>query len=303
MTETADNKPAVALLGCGIMGAGMARSLLREGVALRLWNRTRSKAEPLADDGAEVAATPEEAVASADVVLTMLADGRAVQETISAAAPGLHEGQVWVQTSTVGAAATSDLAEQAKQHGVAFVDAPVLGTKQPAEQGKLLVLAAGPDDVRDRIQPVLDAIGQRTMWLDSDGAAAKASRLKLVLNSWVLAATTGVAEAVSLAEGLDLDPKLFIEAVSGGALDMPYLQVKSGAILTGDYAPSFPLTMAGKDADLVVEAARSAGLRLPMAGAVAERFHRAAGLGHGGEDMAATYFASFDVDDPLSPVR
>lgn len=294
MTDSEDKNPVVAVLGTGIMGAGMVRSLLRDGVPVRVWNRTRSKAEPLADDGATVAATPEEAVASADVVLTMLADGRAVREAISAAAPGLHDGQAWVQASTIGPAATTELAGEAKRLGVAFVDAPVLGTKQPAEQGKLLVLAAGPESVREQVQPVLDAIGQRTMWLDSNGEAATASRLKLVLNSWVLAVTTGVAESLSLAEGLGLEPKLLVEAVSGGSLDMPYLHAKSGVILAGDYAPSFTLTMASKDADLITEAARSAGLRLPMADAVAERFHRAAELGHGGEDMAATYFASFD---------
>jgi 3-hydroxyisobutyrate dehydrogenase len=294
MSESAGRKPVVAVLGLGIMGAGMARSMLRAGLPVRVWNRTRSKAEPLEDDGAVVAGTPEEAVAGADVVLTMLSDGWAVQETIAAAAPGLAEGQVWVQSSTIGPEATSDLADEAKRHGVAFVDAPVLGTKKPAEQGKLLVLAAGPEDVRDRIQPVLDAIGQRTMWVDHDGGAAAASRLKLVLNSWVLAVTTGAAETLSLAEGLHLDPKLVLEALSGGAMDMPYLHTKAGVIMTGDFAPSFTVASAGKDAGLITEAAKSAGLRLPMAEAVSQRFRRAAELGHGGEDMAATYFVSFD---------
>ena len=295
MTESAGrNIPVVAVLGTGIMGAGMARSLLREGLPVQVWNRTRSKTEALADDGAKVAATPEEAVVAADVVLTMLSDGQAVRETITAAAPGLHEGQAWLQASTIGPAATTALAEEAKRLGVAFVDAPVLGTKQPAEQGKLLVLAAGPEGVRDRVQPVLDAIGQRTMWVDRDGSAATASRLKLVLNSWVLSVTTGIAEALSLAEGLGLDPKLFVDAVSGGGTDMPYLHNKSDVIMTGDFTPSFTVTLASKDANLVVGAAREAGLRLPMAAAVADRFRRTAELGHGEEDMAATYFASFD---------
>ena len=296
MTESAGNR-VVALLGTGIMGTGMAHSLLREGLPVRAWNRTRSKAEPLADVGAHVAATPEEAVTGADIVLTMLTDGQAVQEAMAAAAPGLHDGQVWVQTSTVGPAVTGDLADFAKRHGVAFVDSPVLGTRGPAEQGKLLVLAAGPEHLRDRVQPVLDAIGQRTMWLDQSETAATsaaASRLKLVLNSWVLALTSGVAEAISLAEGLGLDPKLFAEAVSGGGMDSPYLQTKAGVILAGDYAPTFTVSTAAKDADLITEAARSAGLRLPMAAGVAERFRRAAELGHGDEDMAANYFASFD---------
>jgi 3-hydroxyisobutyrate dehydrogenase len=297
MSESAVRKPVVAVLGTGLMGAGMARSLLREGLPVRAWNRTRSKAGPLEDDGAELAGTPEEAVSGADVVLTMLSDGRAVQEAISAAAPGLREGQVWLQSSTIGPVATSDLADEAKRHGVAFVDAPVLGTRKPAEEGKLLVLAAGPEEVQGRIQPVLDAIGQRTMWVDNDGAAAAASRLKLVVNSWVLAVTTGAAEALSLAEGLHLDPKLFVEALAGGALDMPYLHIKTDVIMAGDWAPSFTVASAGKDAGLITDAARSAGLRLPMAAAVSERFRRAAELGHGGEDMAATYFASFDGGD------
>ena len=293
MTESAGRNPVVAVLGTGIMGAGMARSLLRAGLPVQAWNRTRSKAEALAGHGAKVAATPAEAVAGADVVLTMLSDGQAVRETITAAAPGLHEGQAWLQASTIGPAATTELALEAKRLGVAFVDAPVLGTKQPAEQGQLMVLAAGPESVRDRVEPVLDAIGRRTMWLDRDGATATASRLKLVLNSWVLSVTTGVAEALSLAEGLGLDPKLFVDAVSGGGLDMPYLHNKSDVIIAGDFTPSFTVTMAGKDASLIVDAARNAGLRLPGAAAVADRFRRAAELGHGGEDMAASYFASF----------
>ena len=115
-----------------------------------------------------------------------------------------------------------------------------------------------------------------------------------MVNIWVLVVTAGAAEAVALAQGLDVDPRLFLETVSGGPLDCPYLRTKAGAILDDNFAPNFTAAMAAKDARLVVEAAEAAGVHLDVAAAVAERLRRAAELGHGDEDMAANYFASFD---------
>jgi 3-hydroxyisobutyrate dehydrogenase len=172
---------------------------------------------------------------------------------------------------------------------VAFVDAPVLGSKQPAEQGRLVVLASGPDDVRDRVQPVFDAIGQRTMWL---GAAGQASRLKLVANLWVVTVVEGAAETLALAEGLGLDPELLLDAIEGGPLDLPYLRLKAKAILARDFTPSFRLALAAKDADLVAEAAQSHGLQLAMAEAIAAQMHAAADDGHADEDLSATWYAT-----------
>jgi 3-hydroxyisobutyrate dehydrogenase len=287
------DQPPVALLGTGIMGAGMARSMLRAGLPVRAWNRTPAKARALEPAGADIAATPADAVRNADVIVTILADGDAVLETMSAAAPGLRAGQVWVQASTVGVTALEPLARLARAHGLVLLDAPVLGTRQPAEQGALTVLVAGPDTARAAAQPVFDAIGQRTLWLAAEPGTA--SRFKLVLNSWVLALTTGAAEALALAKGLDLDPRLFLKTVAGGPLDCGYLQAKGAAILDGDFSPNFTVEMAGKDARLITEAAGLAGVRLDVAPAIAERFRRAAGLGHADEDMAATYLASFDA--------
>ena len=291
MVEHAGARPQVALLGSGIMGAGMGRSMLRAGLPLTVWNRTHTKAEALAAEGASVAATPADAVRDAQVIVTMLADGDTVAGTMAAAAPGVRAGQVWAQTSTVGVAALERLARFAREHDLIFVDSPVLGTRQPAEQGALTVFAAGPDEARPFAQPVFDAIGQKTRWL---GEAGTASRLKLVVNSWVLSVTTGAAEALALARGLDIDPRLFLQSVSGGPLDSPYLQTKAAAILEGDFSPSFTVALAGKDARLITEAAEAAGVRLDVAPAVAARFRRAAELGHAEQDMAATYFASFD---------
>lgn len=283
--------PMVALLGAGIMGRGMGRSILRAGLPLRVWNRTQGKAEALEPDGAFVAMTPAEAVRGADVIVTMLADGDAVADVMTAAAPGLQAGQVWAQTSTAGVAAVQQLTDLAGQHGLVFVDSPVLGTSKPAEEGTLIVLAAGPDGARDRVRPVFDAIGRKTMWLGEPGAA---SRLKLVANNWVLTLTAGVAETLALAYGLGVDPEKFLEAVAGGPLDCPYLRLKASAILGKDFTPSFTVDMASKDARLIVAASRAAGVRMPVAQATGGKFARAAELGHGDEDMAAGYFASFD---------
>ncbi|OEU88062.1 3-hydroxyisobutyrate dehydrogenase [Streptomyces abyssalis] len=282
---------SVAVLGTGIMGAPMARNLCRAGLDVRVWNRTRAKAEPLAEAGARVAGSPRDAVEGADVVLTMLHDGPATAETVRAAAPGLRSGTAWLQCTTAGLDGLPPLAALAGEYGLTFVDAPVLGTRQPAEAGQLLVLAAGPHEARPGIEPVLDAIGSRTVWVGEEAGAA--TRLKLVCNSWVLAVTHGTVEALSLADGLGVDPQGFLDAVEGGALDMGYLRIKADVIRSGDFTPSFAVGTAEKDARLIVAAAEEAGLRLDVAAAGAERFRRAAGLGHGGEDMAASYFASF----------
>jgi 3-hydroxyisobutyrate dehydrogenase len=288
------DKTSVAVLGTGIMGAAMAGNLARAGHDVRVWNRTRAKAEPLAADGARVTGTPAEAVDGADVVLTMLYDGPAVLEVMRDAAPGLREGAVWAQCTTVGVEPLTDLAAFAAEHGLVFIDSPVLGTRQPAESGRLTVLAAGPEEARAALAPVFAAVGSRTTWVGDDGAAGAATRLKLVANSWVLAVTHGVAEALALAKGLDVDPQSFLDAIAGGPLDLGYLKAKSAAIRAGDFTPSFATAVAEKDARLIVAAGEQVGVRLDVVAAGAERFRRAVEKGHGDEDMAASYFASFD---------
>ncbi|WP_406217644.1 NAD(P)-dependent oxidoreductase [Streptomyces decoyicus] len=285
---------SVAVLGTGIMGAAMARNLAGAGHDVRAWNRTRAKAEPLAADGIRVTGTPAEAVDGADVVLTMLLDGDAVLQAIGQAAAALPAGALWLQTSTVGTEALPSLARFADAHHLRFVDAPVLGTKAPAEKGDLTVLAAGPQDVRERAGRVFDCVGSRTLWVGEDAASGAASRLKLVVNNWVLTVISGTGESVALARALGVDPRDFLDAVAGGALDMPYLRLKSELILAENYPASFTVSAARKDARLILEAARDTGVRMDLATAAAERLRRAEQQGHGQEDATAAYFASFD---------
>jgi len=268
----------------------MARNIAAAGLETRAWNRTREKAEPLAEDGIAVADTPSEAVAGADTVITMLASGDAVRDVATGdggALASMDDGAVWLQMSTIGIAATDEMAGLAREAGITFVDAPVLGTKQPAEQAKLVVLAAGPPDAVERCAPVFDAIGSRTITFDEPG---RATRLKLVLNNWVLSLTVATAETIGLAERLGVDPATFLEAIEGGNLDSAYAQMKGKMMIEGSYEVSFPLGLATKDARLVLEAVDGDGDPL-LPRAVERRLSQAQELGYEDEDMAAVYRA------------
>jgi 3-hydroxyisobutyrate dehydrogenase len=266
----------------------MSRNIAKAGITVRAWNRTRDKAEPLAGDGITVTDTAAEAVEGADAILTILTDGDAVLETAGQALPTVAEGTVWLQMSTIGHEATDRCIEAAKNAGVVLVDAPVLGTKQPAEEGKLVVLASGPDDVRDDVAPVFDAVGQRTMWV---GPAGQGSRLKVAVNVWIVALVEGAAETLALAEGMGLDPQLVLDAVGGGPLDLPYLQLKAGMMIERNFDPSFQLALAAKDARLAAKAAGDAGLDLPLIETIAHRL-TSTSEDHGDKDLAATFLAS-----------
>jgi 3-hydroxyisobutyrate dehydrogenase len=253
-----------------------------------VWNRTADKAESLADVAA-VAADPAAAAKGADIVLTMLADGDTVAAVVDDDVLGaLGSGGLWLQMSTVGATASDTFAERADAAGVAFVDAPVLGTREPAERAALVVLASGDAALADRCAPVFDAVGTRTLWV---GEAGMGSRLKLVVNAWILGLVVALAEAVGLAEALDLDPARFLEAIDGSAVGPAYAQTKGAAMMARDFPASFPARLALKDVRLVLAAARDGELRPRLAAAVEEAFAAAVADGHADEDMAAVIHA------------
>lgn len=279
----------VAVLGTGIMGGPMARNLLRAGDEVTVWNRTVQKTEALEEEGARVASTPEDAVRDAEIVLTMLADAPAVEATVieSGGFEAMPQGALWIQSSTIGVAATERLADLAGERGITFVDAPVLGTKKPAEDGQLFMLASGPAEARGRCEPVFDAISRGHVWLGETGLG---TRLKLVVNSWILCTIENLSETFVLAQTLGVHPRSFLEAISGGAMDMPYAHLKGEAILNENFPPSFPLSHARKDVALILDAAGD--VELPLVRATLQQFDRAVELGHADEDMSAVYYAS-----------
>jgi 3-hydroxyisobutyrate dehydrogenase len=279
----------VAVLGAGsTMGMPMARNIARSGASVRGWNRTTEKAKTLEEDGAKVLDSPRDAADGANVILTMLSDADAVIDAVERALEHAANDVIWLQMSTIGEAGTDRCIELAQERSLTLFDAPVLGTKQPAEDGKLVILASGPDHARARVQPIFDAVGQKTIWV---GPAGAGTRLKMVANSWVLTVTEGTAETIALAEGLGLDPQLFLDAIEGGALDLPYLRIKAKAILERSFDPSFRLTLAAKDARLIEESAHRHEIDVPLFSTIRRRLAEGA-MEHGDKDFCATYLTS-----------
>jgi 3-hydroxyisobutyrate dehydrogenase len=283
---------AVALLGAGgTMGQGMARNAAAAGLPVHAWNRTAAKLDDLAEeDGIEAFATPREAVVEADFVVTMLSDADATLAAMSGPDGGAagSEGAVWVQMGTIGVAGSERCAELARDRGLVYVDAPVLGTKKPADEGQLVVLASGPSEPRERLEPFFDAVGKRTIWL---GAAGQGSQLKVVVNGWLCSVVEGTAEMLRLAAALGLEPRLALDAIEDGPLDGPYVQMKGDAMLRGDFTPSFKLALAGKDARLAVEAGQEVGAEIPVLEAIAAQIEAVA-AGHPDEDIAVLFLGT-----------
>jgi 3-hydroxyisobutyrate dehydrogenase len=165
----------IAFLGTGTMGLPMARNLLDAGFAVRSWNRSTERAQPLVEHGAETFQDAREAAEGCELVVTMLSDADAVLDTAERALVDLSERPIWLQMSTIGIEGIERCAELAERVGVRLVDAPVLGTREPAERGELVILASGPEELTDTCEPVFDSLGSRTLWLGDVGAGTKAS--------------------------------------------------------------------------------------------------------------------------------
>ncbi len=292
MTATSNTRPAVsaAVLGTGIMGSAMVRNLLKAGLRTSVWDRSPSALAPLAEAGARSAASAPEAVQGADVVVTMLPTAEVVNSVVldGGVIQALRPGAGWAQMGTIGVAATDALASHVRQirPDVLFVDAPVSGTRGPAEAGQLLVLASGPEAATDILRPVFDAIGRTTMWL---GEAGQGSRMKLAVNGYLATLIEGVAEAMTLASRLGVDPAKLSATIEGGPLDAPLADAKLHKMERGDFSPEFPLEWALKDVDLALAAAGEA--TLPALTALSRSWHSAVEAGHGREDVSAAVLA------------
>lgn len=278
----------VAVLGTGTMGAPMARAIARAGHEVHAYNRTRAHAEPLAADGVVVSDTPIEAVVGVEVVLTMLPDADAVVAVAEQLPPG---DAIWWQASTIGIDGIERCATLARERGLALVDAPVSGSKEPAEQGQLTVLASGPDAALDRLDPLFDAVASKVVRLGPVGAG---TRMKLVLNHWLIGLVQTLADSIALAETIEVDPRTFLDVLSDSPLGSPYVGLKGPLMVERSFEPSFPLELAEKDARLVLEAAERHGLDLGVVAAARERMRRAIERGHGDDDMAAVICGTLD---------
>jgi 3-hydroxyisobutyrate dehydrogenase len=287
-TERRSDHVRTAVLGTGIMGSAMARNLAAAGLRTTVWDRSPGATAPLAQAGALVAASPGEAVRDADVVITMLPTAEVAGAVMfdGGAAQGLADGAVWAQMGTIGLAATADFGRRLAElrPGAMFVDAPVSGSKGPAQAGQLLILASGPPAAAAVLDPVFSVLGRRTVWL---GEAGQGSAMKLAVNAYMSILIEGVAEAMELAARLGIDAAKLAECIEGGPLDAPIADAKLHKMQAGDFAPEFPLAWALKDVDLATAAAGE----LPLLDALSRQWHAAVDAGHGREDVSAARLA------------
>jgi 3-hydroxyisobutyrate dehydrogenase len=274
----------VAVLGIGAMGHGMATSALRVGIPTIVWNRTPAPTRDLAEHGAEVAETAADAARRAAIVVTMVTDTDAVisiardQGMLAALAPGA----IWAQMSTIGVAGTERVAAMvaAERPDVMLLDAPVSGSREPAEQGQLTIFASGPEQARPRVAALFDALGQRTIWV---GAVGAGSRVKLVNNTLVAFAAEAVANAAALARRLGLQTETVIQALAGSPLVSPWQAAKLQRIAEGEFSAQFALSLALKDVRLALQAADDD--RFTTFACLAEEWGLVADQGLGDQDL------------------
>lgn len=271
-----------AVLGAGALGAAMAVRLGETGHEVRLWNRTAERARAAAAQARGVTAvgSSTDAVGGASVVITVLRDGDAVAQVMADAIAGLDEGAVWIQASTVGPRSAHALADLAREHGVAYLDAPVSGSTTPAREGKLVWLVAGEDAALSRARPVLDALGSAVLHV---GTGVEGSSLKLALNAWMTAATVAMSDVLALCDALGIDHGTFVSALEAGPLAMPYELQKVSSMDARAYTAGFAVQLALKDIDLAADAAAPS----PLLRVVRDRLERAVAAGHGADDLAA----------------
>ncbi|MFD1803552.1 NAD(P)-dependent oxidoreductase [Mixta tenebrionis] len=276
----------VAVLGLGAMGHAFAANLLKNHFRVAGWNRTRARGEDLVAAGLALYDEPQQAVAEAQVVLAMLADGAATEDALRQIASALRQNAIFCQMGTIGVEATDRfiawLAET--RPDVVYIDAPVSGTKAPAEQAQILVLASGDRQRAAALEPVFAAIGKGTRWLGEAGAG---SRMKLVVNAWLIALMQGLAESASLARQFGFTPDDLWAVLEGGPLAAPYAKVKLDTIKGGDYTPQMHLTWALKDAQLALDAAEDQSM--PGLQQIAQLWRQAVEAGYGEQDLSVIY--------------
>jgi 3-hydroxyisobutyrate dehydrogenase len=279
-----ERQPKLAVLGLGTMGSGMADSAARAGLPLVVWNRDPAATTPFAAHGVEVAPSVAEAVAGTDVVITMVTNAEAVVSIAEAEGllDSLRPGSVWAQMSTIGVDGTDRIVAMMRERrpDVSFVDAPVSGSKVPAEQGNLVVFASGPEAARPTVTPVFDAIGRQTLWL---GPAGRGSRMKLVNNVLLAFTSEGVANSLALADRLGLERNSVVEAFDGGPLVSPWESAKFQRIARNDFSAEFSLALALKDVDLALSEGGTE--RFAVLAALSKEWHEAVDRGLGPEDL------------------
>ena len=279
----------VGFIGLGAMGSAMARNLIKAGFTLKVYNRTRSRAEELRSSGAVVADTPDQAASGVDVMITMLADDDALEQSIlgsGSAIQSLPTGAVHVSMSTISVALSRRLAAAHKQKQQYYIAAPVFGRPEAATAAKLFIVAAGPQRQIERCQPLFDGMGQKTFLAGDDPSAA--SVIKLLGNFLIQSVLESLAEAFALARKSGVDVNNFLEILTGTLFNAPIYRTYGGLIAAEKFEPAgFKLRLGLKDCRLVLAAAEEASVPMPIASLVRDHFLAAIAQGMGDIDWSA----------------
>ena len=279
--------PKIGFIGTGIMGRPMAENLLGAGVSLAVFNRTGEKAVPLKGKGARVAKTPKAAAEGTDAIIFMLTGPEAIDAVLDgpdgvlAAAPA---PATLINMSTVPPAYTRRLAARLADKGVSFVDAPVLGTKKPAEDGALVILAGGEKEAVDQLEPVFSVLGKKTVFC---GAAGTGSAMKMTANFLLAVMMAGFGEALTFGERNGLSADAVMEVVMAGPLASGLFEMKGAVIRNGEYPPQFPYRHMVKDLRFVLQTADEVGACALSGAAAFELFRLGLGRGLGDYDFSA----------------
>lgn len=284
-------KPHVGYIGMGIMGTAMAGRLVDAGFPVTVWNRSKDKCESLAAKGAKVADTAKAVIESCDITFACTSDpasARAVVFGETGVLAGITEGKKFIDMSTVDEETSKDIATAVTAKGGIFLEAPVSGSKGPALQGQLVILAGGNKSLCEEAQPCFDVLGKRTFFLGEVGSGA---RMKLVVNMMMGINIAALSEGLAVGTKAGLEGATILEVIKEGALNCPLYGLKGPSMLEGKYAPAFPLKHQQKDVRLAISLGDQLGQPLPVAAAANESLKAARAAGYGDDDMSKVYEA------------
>jgi len=280
-------KERIGFVGLGIMGRGMAATLVRCGYDVTVYNRTRSKAEELGRLGAKVADTPAGAARGAGVVITMLADPPAVDEAVlgvNGVIEGLEAGSILIDCSTVDPATTAAVREAAASKGARFLDSPVAGSKDAAAKGELILMVGGDEETLREVREILEVMSKRIIHAGPSGSGTMVKLCFNLVGSHMMAA---LSEALVLGTKSGLAPEVILDAVMAGALASRLYEWKGGCVMDRDFTTNFSIKLMHKDLSLMMSAGYSLGTPLPVTAAVKELYSMAKGHGESEEDFCS----------------
>lgn len=277
----------IGFIGMGIMGRPMARNILKAGHEVMVYNRTYDKTIPLATEGARVGMTPKEVGEWADVVILMLTGPEAIDAVLGdkdGLLKGMPNGGLIINMSTVPPSYTKRLAIELKTHSITLIDAPVSGSKKPAEDATLVILAGGPQEEIKRLEPIFLTIGKRIIYC---GEVGQGSAMKMVVNLLLAVMMAGLAEAVSLGEHLGLNTETILDTILSGPLGCGFFNLKTDMLKNNIFPPQFPLKHMSKDLDFIINTAKENGVDIFLGRSAYNLYNEAMAKDLGDEDVAA----------------